>query len=155
MMKKILLLISLLGILSANDESAKVVFDLTTSKIKTFEKHIIKGLVYNKTQFENSLRELEAAVVIHGEAYRFFVKDLSQTPYKGDKELLAVHNELKKRIRSMHETYEVEFYICEVGLISRKIELSNVLEFVKIVPSSTFSLVNRQNEGFAYLPVGD
>ena len=154
-MKKVLLLISLLGILSANDESAKVVFDLTTGKLKKFEKHIIKGLVFNKTQYENSLKELEAAVVIHGKAYKFFVKDIYQTSFKEDKELALKHSELKKRIRSMYETYDVEFLVCGNGLAKRNLGKKDILDFVKIIPSSTIGLIDKQNKGFAYLPVAD
>jgi len=31
----------------------------------------------------------------------------------------------------------------------------DVYDFVKIVPNSTIGLIDRQNEGYAYIPVAD
>ncbi|WP_457746243.1 DsrE family protein [Sulfurimonas sp.] len=155
-MKKLLILMFMLTSLSqADDESAKVVYDLTTSSVAKFEKNILKGIAVNKTHYENSLRELEVAVVIHGGAYRFFVKNLDKTIFKKDKKLQKVYGDLKKRIAIMSDTYEVEFLMCGAAMKRNKLEKKDIVEFVKIVPNSTIGLINKQNEGFAYIPVRD
>ena len=46
-MKKIVLFLALLGLVQADDEIAKVVYDLTTSNIAKFEKNILKGIAVN------------------------------------------------------------------------------------------------------------
>ena len=154
-MKAILLLLAFVGFLFAADDSAKIVFDLTTGNMKTFEKHIIKGVVVNKTNYENQLRELEVAVVIHGSAYRFFVKDIKSTKYAKDAKLVENYKELKKRIALLSDTYDVKFYMCQAAMPRHNLKPEDIVEFVELVPNSTMALIDRQNEGFAYLPVRD
>lgn len=154
-MKFILTLLSLIGLIFADEESAKVVFDLTSGNMKTFEKHILKGVSVHKTNYENSFKELEVAVVIHGEAYRFFLNDIKSTKYKSDTKLVQEYATLKKRVASIAETYEVKFYMCKAAMPRHKLEPEDIVEFVQLVPNSTMALIDRQNEGFAYLPVRD
>ncbi len=154
-MKKVILLLAFVGILSAGDETAKLVLDLTTSSVAKFEKHILKGLVVHKTHYQNNLKELEVVVVIHGGAYRFFVKDLQNSMFKDDKELAKVYRDFKKRIATMSDTYEVEFLMCKAAMKRNKLEEKDIVEFVKLVPTSTIALIDKQNEGFAYIPVSN
>jgi intracellular sulfur oxidation DsrE/DsrF family protein len=152
-MRKLLLVLTFIGFLNADDESAKLVLDLTTGSVENFDRNILQSIAYNKTHYANSLKELEVAVVIHGEAYRFFVKDLQSTSFKNDTKLLKVYKDLKKRVATMSDTYEVEFLMCRAALSRHKLKESDIVEFVKIVPNSTIALIDKQNEGFTYLPV--
>ena len=154
-MKMILIFMMLFSALQAQDKSAKVVYDLTTKSLSKFEKQILSGLVFQKTYYQNSLKELEVAVVIHGEAYRFFLKNINGTIYKNDKKLVASHDALIKRITSIANNYDVKFLICAIGVKNRHLKENNILDFVKLIPSSTTGLIDKQNEGYAYLPVGD
>ncbi|MCD6191543.1 MAG: DsrE family protein [Sulfurimonas sp.] len=154
-MKKILIVLALLGLLQADDESARVVYDLTTSNITKFEKNILKGIAINKAHYQGSFKELEAVVVIHGGAYRFFVKDIEKSMFNTDLKLVEAYSDLKKRIAIMADTYEVEFLMCRASMPKNGLEDEDVVEFVKIVPNSTVGLIDKQNEGFAYIPVRD
>jgi len=154
-MKLLLTLMVLFGSLFADGESKKLVIDLTTANIEAFEKKILSGIVAHKTYYENSLGELEVAVVIHGDAYKFFVKDPSKTLYKDDAKLAKVFENLKTRTQSMSDTYDVEFLMCNAGRKKNKLELDQIAEYVKIVPNATIGLINKQSEGYAYIPVGD
>lgn len=154
-MKKLILLLAFVGLLSANDESAKLVIDLTTSSVAKFEKNILKGIVAHKTHYENNLKELEVTIVIHGGAYRFFVKDLKSSMFKDDKELVKVYADLKKRIASLSDTYEVEFLMCKAAMKRNKLGEKDIVDYVKLVPNSTIGLIDKQNEGFAYIPVSN
>jgi intracellular sulfur oxidation DsrE/DsrF family protein len=155
MMKKIMLFLALFAFVQADDESARVVYDLTTSNLAKFEKNILKGVVMNKTYYEGELKELEVSVVIHGGAYRFFVKDIHSSIFKNDAKLIKKYAELKKRIASLADTYEVEFLMCGAAMPKNKLQKSDIVEFVTIVPNSTIGLIQKQNEGFAYIPVRD
>ncbi len=155
MQKIILMLVLLFGLVHAEDESAKVVFDLTTKNLAKFEKNIIKGVVINKGHYESAFRELDVTVVIHGGAYRFFVKDIDNTIFKDDKKLVKVYAALKKRLKSLSETYDVEFLMCGAAMKRNKLEAKDIVEYVKIIPNSTIGLIDKQNEGYAYLPVRD
>lgn len=152
-MKKIILLLAILGLLHADEEVAKVVFDLTTSDITSFEKKVLKGIVAHKTHYDSQLKELEVVVVIHGGAYKFFVKDPKNSPFKEDKKLLEAHPDLQKRIASMADTYEVTFLMCKAAMKRNKLEEKDIYSYVTMVPNSTIGLIDKQNEGFAYIPI--
>ena len=155
MKKIILLLVSTFTLLLADAPSLKVVYDLTTQNQKDFERKILKAIVANKAYYEGKLQELDVTVVIHGGAYRYFTVDPAKTEYKTDKALLANYAELKKRIKSMSDTYDVEFLMCEVGMLKHGLKAKDIVSYVKIIPNSTIGLIDRQNEGYAYIPVGD
>ena len=154
-MKKILIFLALFSFAQADDEIARVVFDLTTADVTKFEKNILKGIVAHKTYYESNLKELDTAVVIHGGAYRFFVKDLKSTKFKDDAKLAKVYGDLKKRIAFMSDTYEVQFLMCGAAMKRNGLEAKDIVGFVKILPNSTIGLIDKQNEGFAYIPVRD
>ena len=151
-MKKIIiyLLVCSFAVIQADEEVHKVVYDLTTSKLETFEKVVLSAIAMNKTHYENKFEELEVSVVIHGGAYRFFVKDLVNTIYKDDLRLLKKQESIKKHIELMSDTYDVEFLMCRVGMLKNKLDVNNIMDFVKIVPNSTIGLIDKQNDGFAY-----
>lgn len=155
MMKLLLTMMVLFGFLLADDGEKKVVIDLTAGDVATYEKKILSGIVAHKGHYESSLEELEVTVVIHGGAYKFFVENLDVTVYKDDVKLQKVFKEFKTRTRSLAETYDVEFLLCNVGRKKHKLERSNIADYVKIVPNSTIGLIDKQSEGYAYIPVGD
>ena len=152
-MKKWLLTLALCGMLFAEEGVKQVVFDLKTGDIATFEKKVLQGIAYHKAHYEGKLEKLDVAVVIHGDAYKFFIKDLKNSPYKNDASLAKAHEDLSKRISTMANTYEVEFLMCEATMRTLKIDQSNVYDFVKMTPNSTIGLIDKQNEHFAYLPI--
>ncbi|AFV96720.1 MULTISPECIES: DsrE family protein [unclassified Sulfuricurvum] len=152
-MKKWLLTLALCGMLFAEEGVKQVVFDLKTGDITTFEKKVLQGIAYHKAHYEGKLEKLDVAVVIHGDAYKFFIKDLKNSPYKNDASLAKAHEDLSKRIATMANTYEVEFLMCEATMRTLKIDQSNVYDFVKMTPNSTIGLIDKQNEHFAYIPI--
>jgi len=156
-MKKILFILLLSGmhLLQAEESAAKVVYDLTTKDLAKFERNILKGIVVNKEYYGSTLKELDVTVVIHGGAYRFFTKDPAHSIYKEDVTLIKTYKDLAKRIQSMVEHYDVEFLMCGVGMKKNKLEAKDVYNFVKIIPNSTIGLIDRQNNGYAYIPVGN
>ena len=152
-MKIVLIILAFIGLLNAQEGVKKVVFDLTTGDVKTFEKKLLSGIAHQKSHYESKFEELEVAVVIHGDAYKFFINDLPASPYKDDKKLVAAYADLSKRISSMSEIYNVEFLICAVGMKNRKIDKSTLYDFVQVVATSTVGLIDKQNDGFAYIPI--
>jgi len=155
-MKKILLFLLIsLSVIQAEEPSAKVVYDLTTKDLANFELRILKAIVANKAHYEGQLRELDVTVVIHGGAYRFFTIDPKNSIFKDDKALMENYKTLAKRIKSMVDTYDVEFLMCRAAMPKNKLTKKDVYSFVKIIPNSTIGLIDRQNEGYAYIPLRD
>lgn len=154
-MRKFILLLAFIGILNANDESAKVVIDLTTANLKNIEQKILGGIVAHKTYYSNKLKELDVAVIIHGGSYKFFLKDSNNAMVQADKALLVKYADLKKRLTSLANMYEVDFLMCASGMKKHEITTKDLMSFVKTVPNAGIGLIDKQNQGFAYLPVGD
>lgn len=152
-MKKWLLILVFSTILFGEEGVKQVVFDLKTGNLETFEKKVLQGIVFHKSHYEGKLEKLDVAVVIHGDAYKFFVKDLKNSPYKNDQKLVAAHDQLSKRIATMADTYEVEFLMCEATMKMLKIDKSNVYDYVKLIPNSTIGLIDKQSEHFTYIPI--
>ncbi len=152
--KKILISTFILAIFFiAKGEERKAVIDLTTGDIKKFELYLLSGLAANINHYKNSLIDVDVVVVIHGDAYKFFLKDLSKSPYKDEKQLQNRQYEIYQRLKSLHDIYNVKFQICKAGLKSRNIPLENVYSFVKPVPTVFIALVDLQNKGYAYFPI--
>lgn len=152
-MKLLLYICLLIGLANAEDGVKSAVYDLTTGDIKVFEKKVLSGIANTKSHYESKLEELKASVVIHGGAYKFFIKDLAASPFKDDTDLNRAHKELGKRLASMAEIYDVEFLMCEIGMKKLNIDKNTLYKFVKLVPNSTIGLIDKQNEGFSYLPI--
>jgi intracellular sulfur oxidation DsrE/DsrF family protein len=155
MKKLVYVLMILLTVLHAEDKSAKVVYDLTTKELSNFELRILNATVKNKSYYEAQLRELDVAVIIHGGAYRFFLKAPQKSEYKDNQALIANYQDLAKRIKTLSETYDVEFLLCGVGAQKHHIEQKDLYDFVKIIPNASIGLIDKQNAGYAYVPVRD
>ncbi len=153
MYKAIIILLLSIGLLQAEETSAKVVYDLTTKDLANFELRVLKSIVANKAHYEGTFRELDVVVVIHGGAYRFFTKDPMHSKFKDDKALIETHKTLAKRIESMVKTYDVTFLMCGAGMPKHGLKAEDVYSFVKIIPNSTIGLIDKQNEGYAYIPI--
>ena len=153
-MKKILFIFLIqMSIIYAQESTVKVVYDLTSKDLATFELKILKSIVANKTYYESKLKELEVAVVIHGGAYKFFLKDPVHSKFKEDIKLLTSHKELAKRIKYMAESYEVKFLICGVGMEKHALVKSDVYDFVEVIKNASVGLIDKQSVGYAYIPV--
>lgn len=153
-MKKIFLILALfLGILRAEDGVMRAVFDLTTADATLFESRFIKGVAFHKAHYESKFKELEIVVVIHGGAYKFFVKEIGKTAIKIDAKEAAVLGDLKQRIESLVKTYNVKLQMCGMGMKKYEIKEDNIYEFVEVVPSAMVGLIDAQNSGHAYIPI--
>lgn len=152
MKKLFLVLVLFLGLLKADGDVKKAVFDLTTSDLTTFER-MIKAVAFSNSHYQTTFKELDIIVIVHGGAYKFFVQDISKTKCKEDKKLQAKAKEIHERLASLVKTYSVKFLMCGVGMKARNIAKENVLEFVEVVPSAMVGLIDAQNDGYAFVPI--
>lgn len=161
-MKKFLLsMTSALALFATTADSAaaagpaKVVVQLTTGDLKTFESRILKGLTRTAEHYAKQGREFEAVVVVHGDAYPFFLKALDGTPYAGKKDIRAAQVRLKTAIQRLQKDHGVRFEVCSVGMEKHGLEAGQFYAGVTPVASAFIALVDWQNRGYAYLPVTD
>ncbi len=151
----IFILLSLLltdGFCDASKEK-RVVYDVTTDSISTIEKRLIGSIIANHEYYHSKLQEYKVKVIIHGKAYKFFMKDLNNTAYAFDKKLLAKKSELGKRLKSLVKLYGVEFDVCAVGMKRRELNPKSFYLFTAVVHNAIIGLVDAQNDGYAYVPI--
>ncbi len=157
-MKKIaqLIMITILGIstLQSDEEIVKkVVYNLTTGDMKQLERRLIGGIISHTTYYQSKLEELDVKVIIHGDSYKFFMKDLNNTAYAYQPKLVKAQKDLGKRLGTLANQYGVTFYVCEAGVKNRKLNKKAFYPFVSMVHNAAVGLIDAQNEGYAYLAV--
>lgn len=144
----------LLSVTLFAQESYKTVIDLTTGDPHVFEQKILKGIVAHKNYFESSLNELDVVVIIHGDAYPYFEKNPKPIVTKTDKKPVNMAP-FRQRITALAESYDVTFLMCEAGMKKRHLTTDDILPFVATIPNAGIGLIEKQNEGYAYIPVTD
>jgi len=135
------------------DETRKVVYNLTSGDLEKLQTQLISGIIAHTTYYQSKLLELDVRVIIHGDAYKFFMKDLSHTAYAYQPKLVAKKENLQKRLSSLAKQYNVHFFVCEVGVKKRKLSPKAFYPFVSFVHNAAIGLIDAQNAGYAYLAI--
>ena len=94
---------------------------------------------------------VKLVVVAHGAGLKFFLDDLSGTPWADHK----IDPDLYKRFVGLTK-FGVEAYLCEITYKRNNIDLAKTKtdSFLKFVPSGVATVAELQTKGFAYLKVG-
>lgn len=149
-MKKIILFLLFVGLLQAQD-TYKVVYDLTTGNMKTLELRLFKGIALAKEYYQNKGNKFEAAVVIHGGAYKFFLKDLNKSEYKKEKDVIQAQATIKAKLDRLVNKYHIKFLMCNVGATAHNLKRENIYDFVKMAPNAAIGVINLQHQGYNYV----
>lgn len=138
---------------STNAEYRKVVFDLTTGNSERIESRIVGNIKYLTNFYKKQGIGLKAVVVISGESYKYFIKDLKNSPYKDDAELAKAQKVLAPLFQELVDKYDVRFDMCGPGMRSRKIKTELLYDYVHTDKMKYVYLINWQNLGYAYLAI--
>jgi intracellular sulfur oxidation DsrE/DsrF family protein len=89
--------------------------------------------------------------VAHGTGLKFFLDDLSGTPWEQE----TVDPDLYKRLVGLSK-YGVEAYLCRITYKRLNIDAAKTRkdDFLKFVPSGVATVAELQGKGFAYVKVG-
>jgi intracellular sulfur oxidation DsrE/DsrF family protein len=147
------LLIILLATTLLSAETKKFLVDLTTGDMETFTTRFLAGVPGTTDYFAKAGDTVEIAVVIHGDAYRFFVANLENTRYWADEQLANEHEAIQKRLAEIRKNYAVTLEMCQVGMNKRGILSADIYPFVTPIKSAMTGLITWQNNGFAYIPI--
>jgi intracellular sulfur oxidation DsrE/DsrF family protein len=130
-------------------KGAKVVFDITAD---TKPADVNKGLervarllnLYGSAGLKAS--DVKIALVVHGEATKsVLADDIYRSKFATDKNPnLAVIGELRKA--------GVEIFVCGQALAYKGFERSEVSEGVKVASAALTVVINRQADGYSYVP---
>lgn len=131
----------------------KAMFDLTSGDAERIEQRIVGAIKFLSNYYNKEGDEFKAVVVISGKSYKYFIKDLDNSPYKGDKELAAAQKKLEPMLLELHEKYGVRFDMCGGGMRSRNIKAESLYPYVHTDKMKYVYIINWQNEGYAYVPI--
>ena len=95
----------------------------------------------------------EPDVVVHGDAYKFFIEKLENTQYGTDPKLTEEQEAIHKRLTEIENRYGMKIEICQVGMNKRGILTEDLYPFAKPIRSSMTGLIRWQNAGYAYIPI--
>jgi intracellular sulfur oxidation DsrE/DsrF family protein len=103
------------------------------------------------TVYEFDTMRMKIVVVAHGAGLKFFLDDLTGTPWAKD----SIDPDLYKRFTGLTK-FGVEGYLCEITYKRQNIDIAKTKKdsFLKFVPSGVATVAELQTKGFAYLKVG-
>lgn len=131
----------------------KVVFDLTSGDESVIKKHLIKNIEGLARYYKANNIDFKAVVVISGNAYKYFVQDIKNSPFKGEEGLTQTQKKMAPLLEKLHSDHHVKFAMCKAGMEARNIDKKVLYSYVESDLTKSVYLIKWQNEGYAYLPV--
>jgi len=129
----------------------KVVYHVDYEGVRRFSAQLTS--IYNMVHhYRNQLVNYDVRVVVNSFGVRFFTDDnLEDTPFEAGEQLKEQREDLKGRIRSLMDTYDVQVAIC--GITREQIGLSKdaFYDGVSFVDSGVVEVAKLQQKGFAYI----
>ena len=112
---------------------------------------MLQNMLNHYSAYEFDSFKLKLVLVAHGAGLKFFLDDLSGTPWEKDK----IDPELYKRFTGLTK-YGVEGYLCQITYTRLKIYQAKTRKdaFLKFVPSGVATVAELQAKGFGYIKVG-
>ena len=112
---------------------------------------LLQNMLNHYSAYEFDGFKLKLVLVAHGAGLKFFLEDLSGTPWERD----TIDPEIYKRFVGLTK-YGVEAYLCQITYKRLKIDPGKTRKdtFLKFVPSGVATVAELQSKGFAYLKVG-
>jgi intracellular sulfur oxidation DsrE/DsrF family protein len=59
------------------------------------------------------------------------------------------------RLVTLAKNNNVEFLMCESGMKHNNIDKTTLYSYVKVTPNVTIGLIDKQSEGYVYIPIKD
>ena len=156
MQKNAFLLIAVLlfgfsGITQA--EEKKAVYDLTSGDASKIESRLLGGIKRIAEYYKSQGDEFKAVIAISGEAYKYFVEDIANSPFKDDAALIVQQKKLAPLLKELANDYGVRFEMCGAGMTARKIKPESLYDFVNTDKIKPVYMIDWQNQGYAYMPL--
>ncbi len=112
---------------------------------------MLQNMLNHYSVYEFDTFKLKLLVVAHAAGLKFFLEDLTGTPWEKDK----IDPALYQRFVGLTK-YGVEAYLCQITYKRLNIDVAKTRNdgFLKFVPSGVAAVAELQSKGFAYLKVG-
>ena len=135
------------------DSPAKVVYHADFKDPRRFSAMLTS--VYNMvTTYRNDLREYDVRIVFNSYGIRFLTdNELKGTPFETGAELRENREDLRGRLLSLQNTYDVKLELCDITRERVKLPEDEVYDGVGSVVSGVVRVAELQSEGFAYIKI--
>lgn len=134
----------------AKDTDAACVYHCDFGEPQRFSQ-MMQNMLNHYSAYDFDTFKLKLVVVAHGAGLKFFLGDLSGTPWEKE----TIDPDIYKRFTGLAK-YGVEAYLCQITYKRLNIDPAKTRkdEFLKFVPSGVATVAELQGKGFAYLKVG-
>ena len=152
-MKKIMIFLAFTTVfMYATDQNIhKAVFDLTSGNAKILKNKVVWNIRMISDKMKDQNKTLKSIIVISGDAYKFFIKDLKNSPYNTE-DVIAAQQKLEPILSDLQKNYDVKFHMCATGMKKRHINAATLYPYVEHKNNKVHYLIEAQNNGFAYIP---
>lgn len=135
------------------DGPAKVVYHADFKDPRRFSAMVTS--IYNMvSSYENELRDYDVRIVFNSYGIRFLTDDkLEGTPFEADQALQERRENLKGRLMSLKNVYDVKLELCEITREDVGLSKDKLYEGVTPVGSGVVRIAELQSEGFAYIKI--
>ena len=112
---------------------------------------MLQNMLNHYSAYEFDHFKLKLVVVAHAAGLKFFLDDLSGTPWDKDK----IDPEIYKRFTGLTK-YGAEAYLCQITYKRLNIDQARTRQdsFLKFVPSGVATVAELQAKGFGYIKIG-
>lgn len=112
---------------------------------------MLQNMLNHYSAYEFDSFKLKLVVVAHAAGIKFFLDDLSGTPWENDK----IDPEIYQRFVGLTK-YGVEAYLCQITYKRLNLDFAKTRKdaFLKFVPSGVATVAELQGKGFAYVKIG-
>jgi hypothetical protein len=112
---------------------------------------MLQNILNHYSAYEFDAFKLKIVVVAHAAGLKFFLEDLSGTPWEKE----TINPEIYQRFIGLTK-YGVEAYLCQITYKRQNIDLAKTRKdsFLKFVPSGVATVAELQGKGFAYMKIG-
>ncbi len=129
----------------------KVVFDLTSGNSKLLKDKVVWNIHTISDKMRDQNKTLQSIIVISGDAYKFFIKDVQNSPYN-TADVIAAQGTLEPILSDLQKNYNVQFHMCSAGMKKRNITAESLYPYIEHKNIKVHYLIEAQNSGFAYIP---
>jgi intracellular sulfur oxidation DsrE/DsrF family protein len=136
-MKRIILitgiLISLASFSIAQNKDYKVVFDLTSKDTLNQQ-----SLLHEMRLIKEGNPDAQVEAVIYGQGLGLILKEASSQ---------------SAEIQKLASMQDVSFKVCALAMKRQKVDASQLLPGVQVVPDGIYELISKQRDGWGYIKV--
>ena len=135
------------------DGPAKVVYHADFKDPRRFSAMLTS--VYNMvTTYRNDLRDYDVRIVFNSYGIRFLTDDkLEGTPFEAGQALAAQRQDLRGRLMSLQNTYDVQLELCDITRERVDLAKDKIYDGVGSIVSGVVRVAELQSKGFAYIKI--